>query len=214
MNPLKLSLSLKFTLASLLVGTSAQAAVVNLDPTVFLSSTAYTFNAGLSDLGNVTAGQAATMTNLVGQTATGAPTDAAFIGANAAVAAPQSVVYDITIPNPGGALTSFAFFNDGGGAIGQGVTGFTVTLYSGAGATGSVLASITGAPSVTLGQQDFSLGGSITGVQSFEFQVNSRALPTGNLDISELAFVYVVPEPSSALLGGLGALALLRRRRA
>lgn len=45
---------------------------------------------------------------------------------------------------------------------------------------------------------------------SFNMTVTSN---TVNESIHNYGFVNVVPEPSTALLGGLGLLALLRRRR-
>ena len=68
------------------------------------------------------------------------------------------------------------------------------------------------------GFQLINLGTNLTGVTNIRFSsiTNFGADGTGNSNIvgmNEVRFVNVVPEPSAALLGGLGVLALLRRRR-
>lgn len=69
------------------------------------------------------------------------------------------------------------------------------------------------------GFQLIDLGTTLTGVTNVRFSsiTNFGADGTGNSNIvglNEVRFVNAVPEPSAALLGGLGVLALLRRRRA
>jgi hypothetical protein len=61
-----------------------------------------------------------------------------------------------------------------------------------------------------------SLGGSIlTGIKSVRFDFGTGQQENGGSGYKELDITgTAIPEPSAALLGGLGALALLRRRRA
>ncbi|MEQ9455599.1 MAG: PEP-CTERM sorting domain-containing protein [Phycisphaeraceae bacterium] len=52
-----------------------------------------------------------------------------------------------------------------------------------------------------------------TGIQDFEFMTREEAIERGFLDPSEFLSPTAAPEPASAVLLGLGACSLLRRRR-
>lgn len=77
--------------------------------------------------------------------------------------------------------------------------------------------------SSTLGSEDFTTGaawgysGNINapaGTRYVRFDATTVATANGNTGINDMVFYgNIVPEPSAALLGGIGVLALLRRRR-
>ncbi len=64
--------------------------------------------------------------------------------------------------------------------------------------------------------QSLSLGGDITGVDGIRLTLAQGDTGGGETagGFDEVAFSNAIPEPSSAIVGGLGLLALLRRRRA
>lgn len=64
--------------------------------------------------------------------------------------------------------------------------------------------------------QSLGLGGNITGVDGIRLTIAQADTGGGETagGFDEVAFSNAVPEPSSAILGSLGLLALLRRRRA
>jgi hypothetical protein len=64
--------------------------------------------------------------------------------------------------------------------------------------------------------QSLSLGSDITGIDGIRLTLAQALTGPGETagGFDEVAFSNAIPEPSSALLGGLGLLALLRRRRA
>jgi hypothetical protein len=104
----------------------------------------------------------------------------------------------------------------------NGVRDFTLTFFDGASGGGSQIGSVfTGvaaaAPSTAntnYAAQAFDFGSTYADVRSIRFLITSKqTLATdGFVAVREIGF-EAIPEPSSALLGGLGLLALLRRRR-
>ena len=98
--------------------------------------------------------------------------------------------------------TSLASFTGNAGTIGTGTLGFTST-----GAFSSTVAGAAG------GNLNLWVGNpTVTAVSDF-FRIASRETPGTSSDPLLTVNYTVVPEPSAALLGGLGMLALLRRRR-
>jgi hypothetical protein len=98
--------------------------------------------------------------------------------------------------------THFALVSDGAGNI---------TTYQDGVATGPATAL---SSAFTAGALPFSIGGdaSSQGIEFFNGDIDQVGFYDSALSASEVA-ALAVPEPSSALLFGLGSLALLRRRR-
>jgi hypothetical protein len=102
-----------------------------------------------------------------------------------------------------------------GGQTQRGISTFSLQISTDGGLTYSAnLQTVTAAQS-TGNIQYIDLGTTYTGVTNVKF---NDAVPFSNdganlLGFNEVRFT-VIPEPSAALLGGLGMLALLRRRRA
>lgn len=109
--------------------------------------------------------------------------------------------------------------NGGATAPNAGVANFSLTFYTGASGTGSTIGSVysstaSAAPATgTYAAQAFGFGSSYDNVRSIEFEITSRiGGGTSFVAAREIGFNQI-PEPSSVFLGGLGMLALLRRRR-
>lgn len=104
----------------------------------------------------------------------------------------------------------------------NGVRDFSLTFFDGASGGGNQIGSVfngvaAAAPSTTntnYAAQVFDFGSTHADVRSIRFLITSKqSLATdGFVAVREIGF-EAIPEPSSALLGGLGLLALLRRRR-
>lgn len=121
-------------------------------------------------------------------------------------------------------LTKFYLWNhtnnSATGAPNAGMEEFTLAFYTAAGGGGSQIGSVfngVGLPAPTsngtYAAQVFDFGSTYQDVRSAKLVIASRIDDTNIfVAIRELGF-EAIPEPSSALLGGLGLLALLRRRR-
>jgi hypothetical protein len=102
-------------------------------------------------------------------------------------------------PAAGGPMLVDLYFSDADANPWDGVGGTTISVFVNGSQVGSTF---------TKGGGGYS-NNFITTEQSMDFVGNS--LMTGTIDTIS---IYAVPEPSAALLGGLGLLGLLRRRRA
>jgi len=161
---------------------------------------------------------------------TGTPT--ATDGTNAALDAPDTVVFtfDTTVNTLGYDITEIfttAGWNTGGG--GRANQGYQVDLTYVDGTTATLIAGAHHQPNVptqfwtTVQFTDSSnsvltsVDGSVaaTGVASISFDITNNAVPGGIVIFREFDIfgTATIPEPSSALLSGLGLLLFLRRRR-
>lgn len=110
--------------------------------------------------------------------------------------------------------------NSGATAPNSGMEEFTLTFYTAANGGGSQIGAVysnTALPAPTAtgtyAAQIFDFGSTYENARSAKLVIASRIDDTNSfVAIRELGF-EAIPEPSSALLGGLGLLALLRRRR-
>jgi hypothetical protein len=111
--------------------------------------------------------------------------------------------------------------NNGPGAPANGMGNFSLTFFSGPNGTGSQIGSVfsdsaAAAPTATglYAAEVFGLGAVYADVRSINLVVTSKVggVTTGWFAVREIGFNQI-PEPASALLGGLGLLTLLRRRR-
>jgi hypothetical protein len=123
-------------------------------------------------------------------------------------------------------LSKFYLWNhsnsNGSGAPANGVKDFSLTFFDGASGGGTQIGSVfnglalaaPGIGSVDYAAQVFDFGSTYADVRSIRFLITSKqsGLTTGFVAVREIGF-EAIPEPSSAFLGGLGLLALLRRRR-
>jgi hypothetical protein len=113
--------------------------------------------------------------------------------------------------------------NNGGGAPANGVKAFSLTFFDGASGGGSQIGSVFNGSALAAPANDggdgyaaqvFDFGSTYADVRSIRFLLTSKQseVTSGFVAVREIGF-EAIPEPSSALLGGLGLLALLRRRR-
>jgi hypothetical protein len=110
--------------------------------------------------------------------------------------------------------------NNGATAPNAGMKDFTLTFYDAAAGGGNQVGAVftdtaAAAPNTAdtnYAAQIFDFGGTYSNVRSIELVIANRISGTGFVAIRELGF-EAIPEPGSALLLGLGSLALLRRRR-
>ena len=110
--------------------------------------------------------------------------------------------------------------NSASAAPNSGMEEFTLTFYSAAGGSGSQIGTVysnTALPAPTFNglyaAQVFDFGFTYEDVRSAKLVIASRIDDTNSfVAIREIGF-EAIPEPSAALLGGLGLVALLRRRR-
>jgi hypothetical protein len=153
--------------------------------------------------------------------------NAALNGESYATSQPPAGGFPVTITlefNDPLDLTKFYLWNhtnnSASGALNSGMEEFTLTFYTAANGGGSQIGTVysnTALPAPTFNgtyaAQVFDFGSTYQDVRSARLAIASRIDDTNSfVAIRELGF-EAIPEPSSALLGGLGLLALLRRRR-
>ena len=121
-------------------------------------------------------------------------------------------------------LSKFYLWNHANNNAGEtnGAGSFSLTFYTGAGATGSQIGSVynneavatTSADNADFQAQVFDFGGTYAGVRSVELEITDKVndATSGFVAIRELGFEQI-PEPSSLALMALGGLLIARRRR-
>jgi hypothetical protein len=153
--------------------------------------------------------------------------NAALIGQSYATAGPPAGGFPVTITleftSPVD-LTKFYVWNhtnnSAAAAPNSGMEEFTLTFFTAAGGGGSQIGTVysdTALPAPTsnglYSAQVFDFGSVYQDVRSARLVIASRVDDTNSfVAIREIGF-EAIPEPSSAMLGGLGLLAMLRRRR-
>ena len=170
-----------------------------------------------------------TIANIASVTHTAATaTDNHYLGNTGLTGGGATIANEVLIFDLGGTfdVTDIYLWTYERSQAARGLVSFNIAFDTGSGFGTAVAAS-------TLGITDFALWGDGTGgtwnvqtpqnktftaaqtnVQAIQFSNIVNGGDGGRLGISEIRFVgEAVPEPSAALLGGLGALLLLRRRR-